>query len=344
MPKQNSELRLTRGRLERLHHIDQALQRGEIVTCAGVANHFEVRQRLTIQKDIDYLRDVLRRPLEYDEKRTTWYYMEPVDPLPNMVITEGELFTLMAARSALEPYRGTRLFSQLTLAAENLARSLKTKVSYSAVDYASRMSVSSMGRPKIDPAVFDLVARAIAQKTELAFDYRKPEEPGPRRRLAQLWHIAQRGPMCYVIGYDPGAPGRRTFALPRIKNPVLTLTKFTVPKDFSPESHFANAFCVLGGTGDYRIVIRFRGASAVRVQECEWHESETRRDCGGGVVELELRLGALEEIERWVLSWGVEAEVIEPPALRDRVAASLAGLARIYQIADRDAPGAAAAG
>jgi predicted DNA-binding transcriptional regulator YafY len=35
---------------------------------------------------------------------------------------------------------------------------------------------------------------------------------------------------------------------------------------------------------------------------------------------LELKLGSLEEIERWILSWGNEAEVLEPARLRQRLA------------------------
>ena len=195
---------------------------------------------------------------------------------------------------------------------------------------AGRVSFRGMGVPKIDPAVFTVVSKGIARGLQVSFDYCKPKDTAARRRTVQLWHLAYRGPMCYAIGYDPDAGGRRTFALTRITNAVLTLTRFTVPDDFTSARHFANAFSVLGGDGDYRIVIRFRGASAVRVQECEWHESEKWRPLPKGEVELELRLGALEEIERWVLSWGAEAEVIEPAPLRERIAATVAALAGAY--------------
>jgi len=226
---------------------------------------------------------------------------------------------------------------RLTHSAEKMARSLSTKVSFSLADYAGRISFRNTGTPKIDPAVFNLVSKGMARGREVTFDYRKPGDPTARRRTAQLWHATFRGGMWYIVGYDPEAKGRRTFALTRIARPVVTLTKFTVPEDFSPEAHFANAFSVLGGEGNHRIRLRFRGASAVRVQECEWHESEKWRPLPGGEVELELRLGALEEIERWVLSWGVEEEVIEPQALRERVAATISHLATSYRAAQERA-------
>ena len=37
-------------------------------------------------------------------------------------------------------------------------------------------------------------------------------------------------------------------------------------------------------------------------------------------MELQLQLGSLEEIERWILSWGDQAEVLEPVKLRERLA------------------------
>jgi proteasome accessory factor B len=39
----------------------------------------------------------------------------------------------------------------------------------------------------------------------------------------------------------------------------------------------------------------------------------------GGEIELEMTLGALEEIERWILSWGEHAKVLEPKNLVDSV-------------------------
>jgi predicted DNA-binding transcriptional regulator YafY len=47
-------------------------------------------------------------------------------------------------------------------------------------------------------------------------------------------------------------------------------------------------------------------------------------------VELTLRLGALAEVAGWILSWGADAEVLRPPELRRRLAATAAALAERY--------------
>jgi len=66
------------------------------------------------------------------------------------------------------------------------------------------------------------------------------------------------------------------------------------------------------------------------VREREWHESQAMRELPGGGLELELRLGALSEVEQWALGWGAAAEVVAPPELRERIARTAAALVSRY--------------
>ena len=56
------------------------------------------------------------------------------------------------------------------------------------------------------------------------------------------------------------------------------------------------------------------------VRERMWHHSQKIKELRDGGLELQLRLGSLEEIERWILSWGDQAEVLEPARLQQRLA------------------------
>jgi predicted DNA-binding transcriptional regulator YafY len=143
--------------------------------------------------------------------------------------------------------------------------------------------------------------------------------------------MAHRENLWYLLGFDTERAALRTFALPRITNPAVLKSQFVRPADFSPEKFFANALGVLGGERDYRVVIRFTPAVADRVREREWHESQELRPLADGGLELSLRLGALPEIERWVLTWAGEAEVLQPKELRERLRSIVATLAKVYR-------------
>ena len=43
-----------------------------------------------------------------------------------------------------------------------------------------------------------------------------------------------------------------------------------------------------------------------------------------------MELGSLEEVERWILSWGKRAQVLEPPELVERIRATLRLLNAVY--------------
>lgn len=48
-------------------------------------------------------------------------------------------------------------------------------------------------------------------------------------------------------------------------------------------------------------------------------------------LQSSLRLGALAEIERWVPTWGADAEVVQPKELRHRLRATAATLLERYR-------------
>jgi len=76
---------------------------------------------------------------------------------------------------------------------------------------------------------------------------------------------------------------------------------------------------VFGGSGKHLVKIRFDAFAARLVRERDWHPSQKFRELRGGEIELEMTLGALEEIERWILSWGEHAKVVGPKILAESV-------------------------
>ena len=96
----------SRPPLERMLRIHQALQSGKFPNASTLAREIEVATK-TIHRDIEFMRDRLGLPVEYDSARIGYHYTEQVSAFPNIQITEGELFALIVAEKALQQYRGT---------------------------------------------------------------------------------------------------------------------------------------------------------------------------------------------------------------------------------------------
>ena len=119
----------------------------------------------------------------------------------------------------------------------------------------------------------------------------------------------------------------RTFALTRLAKPALTEDRFVRPKNFDPDKYLEGSFTVMKGDNEQQVVIEFDAWATDLVRGRQWHSSQKLTDLPGGGSRLKMRLNSLEEIERWVLSWGVHASVVAPAALRERVKKTAAAVA-----------------
>lgn len=322
--------RLSRPPLERMLRIHDELRRNTLPNCTKLSHLLEV-SRKTVVRDIAFMRDRLDLPIEFDPGIQSYRYSHPVSAFPTVQVTEGELMALLVARRALEQYEGTPFHRQLEVAFEKLTGGLKDRISFSPAEELRAVSFKNVGLGKADLTVFNALSGAVLRQHEVEFDYRKPGEAKPTRRRVQPYHLSHRENLWYLVGLDAERAALRTFALPRIAAARVMNRTFARPSGFSPEQFFSSALGVLVGLGNHVVKVRFAAAVADRVRERVWHESQQIADLPDGGIELTLRLGALPEVEQWILGWGAQAEVLGPPELRQRFQRTAEALRGLYR-------------
>jgi predicted DNA-binding transcriptional regulator YafY len=67
------------------------------------------------------------------------------------------------------------------------------------------------------------------------------------------------------------------------------------------------------------VAIRFSPLVADEIRERRWHATEHLSETADGSLVLEMTVAAPEELERWLLGYGPDAEVLAPAALADRI-------------------------
>jgi predicted DNA-binding transcriptional regulator YafY len=136
----------------------------------------------------------------------------------------------------------------------------------------------------------------------------------------------------YLFAFDMDRAELRTFALPRIRNVRASKTRFRRPVDFSIGRYLEQSFGVFARPTKTKHAIRivFDAFAAPRIEERQWHPSQKIKQLRNGAVELSLTLGTLEEIERWILSWGSHAQVQAPVELKQRIAKTASDLSDVY--------------
>lgn len=310
---------LSRPPLERMLRIHQAIAAERFPNATGLAGDLEVSTK-SIYRDIDFMRDRLALPIEYEARRSGYFYREAVSGFPTLQITEGELFAMLVAEKALQQYRGTPFERPLMSAFKKIAASLPDTISLHLADWEQSISFHTSAIPKLDLALFDRLAKAVSHRDQLNLIYRKPMQKNETQRKVDPYHLANVNGEWFLFAYCHSRQDVRTFAPARILSIEKTGQSFSRPKGFSLQKRLANSFGVHSGKGSHEVKIRFTKWVADYIREKQWHPSQRLVECAGGEVELILRLSSLTEIQRWILGWGGQARAVEPIALKEAIA------------------------
>jgi predicted DNA-binding transcriptional regulator YafY len=327
--KKETVRKVSRPPLERMARIHQALARGNYPNCRTLAAKIEVSGK-TIQRDIEFMRDRQGLPIAFDARRNGFYYTEPVESLPAVQVTEGEVVALYVAQKVLAQYKGTLFEKPLATAFEKLTAGLQDSISFPLAAMDDAISFRTTGAAEADLVVFETLHQAINACAEVVIRYRSLKDRAARSRWVQPYHLLGAANTWYLIAFDTEREAFRVFALPRIRKVALTEKHFTRLTDFNPKHLLNGSLGIFIGRESHAIRIRFDSFASQLVRERQWHETQVIKELPGEELELTMKLNSLFEVERWVLSWGPHAEVMEPTQLRDQIRAKAEAMVAAY--------------
>lgn len=310
--------------LERMLRIHQAVQAGSYPNAAKLAREIEVSTK-TIHRDLEFMGDRLNLPLKFDPSRNGYCYEGEVSNFPTMQITEGEIFALVVAEKALQQYRGTNFEKPLLSAIRKMEQALPDTISLNLADISQTISFRTRAEPILNLGIFEVLAKAAAERRQLELLYRKPGQK-PETRIVDPYHLANINGEWFLFAFDHARKDIRTFAPARIQAAKPTGKVFARPQKFSLEKRLRDSFGVHSGDGKFEVVIRFAPRAADYIREKKWHDSQSLRELPSGAVELTMKLSSLSEVQRWVLSWGGDARVLQPPELAEAVRRAAAAM------------------
>lgn len=314
----------------RIIQIHELLKEGKFPNCQALSDDFEVSYK-TVQRDIDFMRDQLQLPIEYDSTNHGFIYTKEVKNLPTVALKEGEVVALLVAQKAAEQYRGTPFEKSLKSAFARLVEGMPARSEVSLKDLSAAVSFRPSGPPSSDLESFQMLSDALLNAQEVSFSYRKPGDGKGADRVVQPYHLGCIGGVWYLIGKDLGRNSIRTFALARISSPKNLRRKFTRPKDFSLESMMGDSFSAFEAKNPQQIRILLDPFAAALTGERRWHPSQKLVFRKDGSAELSLKVGLAPDLEAWILGLGAHAKVLAPTSLRNKIKATAQTIAAQYR-------------
>ena len=317
-------------RNNRILMIDAEIRSGLFPSVQKLMKKAEVTSR-TIERDIEYLRNMYKAPIEYDYVRKGYYYSEPNFFIKSVTLTEGELFSVALFDRLLEQYDNTPLAETLRGTFAKIARSLPDRLTVDTAGLDSQVSFVSDHQGRIDADVFSAIFAALKTGRTIRFDYRPLQKMGHLKRTADPYHaICQRGNW-YFIGHCHDSNEARMFSFARARNVSLTNNHFTIPSGFKPEDYFDKNMGVFASARTaYTVELLAAEEIATFALERQWHKTQTVEQREDGSVYIKFTTTQMPEVLRWVLGQGHTVKALAPPELVEMVKAEAERVRGMY--------------
>lgn len=296
----------------------QLLQSGRPVDVDGLAEEFGVSRR-TVYRDLDLL-ELAGIPCKFDKKANS-YRLHHSAVLPPVLLTLEEGLALMLLTRTAMSDQMLPDHKSAVAAAVKVESSLPAAVREHCGEILKGVDVrwwpmSDAGDLK---DVLPLLQRCIIEHRCLHMTYDSFKDGERIEVTLRPYHLAfiRRG--WYVIGYAERFGEVRTFKVERVERIRQDDRRFTPDRGFSLEDYFGNAWQMIRGDRRYRVRVRFSPKVAGNVEEVLWHKTQATERLDDDSLLFEVEVDGIEEISWWVLGYGDQAMVLDPPELRTLV-------------------------
>lgn len=178
--------------------------------------------------------------------------------------------------------------------------------------------------------IIESLSDAMLQKKTCCIEYHSFSDDTIKKFKIDPLHFFENNGGLYIFTRITRFGDIRMLAVDRIQDLNVTQETFEYPADFDPEETLAPAFGIIYDD-PVEIKIWFSSDQAKYIKEREWSKNQRITDQSDGSVILEMKTSGWRDVKKWVLSYGAEAEVLEPKKLRNEIKKELKTLNKLYK-------------
>lgn len=314
----------------RLLQIDEEIRSGKFPNATSLSKKIEVSSR-TIQRDIEYMRDMYNAPIEFDAYKNGYYYTEENFYIKSVPLSEGELFSVALFDQLLEQYRNTPLENDLRSVFKKIEMSLPNKITLDSSFLQNQTTFIPDQMGTINPENFSKIFSALKNRHVLDFEYRPLQKTTwMTRRINPLHTVCQKGNW-YVMGFCHDKKDIRVFNFSRMQNVTESKEKFDIPEDFNPDKYFDKEIGIwLSATKKYTVELLISAEIGTFALERSWNKNQKIEQREDGSVWVSFETTQLPEVKRWVLGQGKTVKVLGPDELIAQVKEEVVAVLRMY--------------
>ena len=312
-------------RTERFYKIDNLLHVNAVVPITRFLRELEV-SRATFKRDIEYMRDRLNAPIEWDRGDGGYRYTSGVtgqqQSLPGLWFNASEAYALLMMQALLSEMQPGLMGPHIAPLKARL-RAVIESGKHPAGDVESRVKLLSVAARPVTDKNFEVVAAALLgrQRLQILYYSRVRNESSIREVSPQLL-IHHRGNW-YLGAWCHQQEAMRSFSMDAIEQAsVLSKSSKAMPKK-ALDGFVGQGYGIFSGSEVQWATLRFTEERARWVSRELWHPLQRLTAQKDGRLVMELPFTDLRELSMDILRQGRHVEVLEPPELRAQVAQEL---------------------
>ncbi|MBV5327515.1 MAG: WYL domain-containing protein [Chlorobium sp.] len=249
-------------------------------------------------------------------------------------LTTPELMALYALRMNSGLFRGSDISTDIDSAFSKIGKAL-SPATRALLEKYSTLFISVPKTPKDYSAhaeTLEELSMAILARTTCRICYNTFSEDNITEKTYEInpLHFFERDGGLYVFVVVPFFKNIRLLAVERIKQIDPTEKTFEWPEDFDPEALLEKAFG-LYWDDPLTAKIKFPAAQGRYIRERKWAVQQQIEELADGSIILTMETSGSFDVKRWVMSFGSDAELLEPQSLRDEIQNEAKKMAATYR-------------
>jgi len=312
---------------ERIHQIVHLLERSRHpVPIARFLDELEV-SRATFKRDIEYLRDRLGAPIEWQRggpDRAQGYVLRGTDGrgaegfgIRGLWFNQSEIYALLmmhqlagSMEPGLIPAQSQALLARITHLLGTADDDPDTVLSFIRILHsATKRRASSW---------FEVIARATVRRRRLKIVYYTRSRDATSERAVSPQRLLHYRENWYLLAWCHQVDDLRLFALDAIRHAELQRQPARRVSDRRLDDAMGSGFGIFGGRARHRARLRFSPDAARWIADEIWHPRQ-RLSWEDGYLIMELPYAQTRELAMEILRHGSDVEVLAPDTLRTEV-------------------------
>lgn len=319
-------------RTERFYKIDQVLRARSSTPLALIMEQLEV-SRATVKRDIEYMRDRMGAPIVWDRSSRGYRYEgdDSQYSLPGMWFNASEIYALLTMDHLLSDLQPGLLGPHIQPLRRRV-QELLSQGDHSAEEVARRIHIVRLARRDVDAQVFETLAAALLSRQRVVLHHYNrstdevvTREVSPQRLLyyRDNWYLHA---WCHL------RRGLRSFGVDVIRRVEPMDREAEEVPEAELDAVFASGYGIFAGKDTQTALLRFSQEQARWVADESWHPQQQGQFDAQGRYLLRIPYSSDTELLMDILRYGADVEVLEPEALRQRVAQALRSALQRYTV------------